>query len=144
MPVASPLILERRLKDRAWLILVSSCYNLPIMESQETGLISIEEFMKVQIIAAKVLTCERVEGTEKLLKLTVHDGTRERVMVAGVAHHYAPEFFVGRTLPIVANLKPAKVRGILSEGMILAAEDASGNLSVVVLDKEISAGTRIH
>jgi len=114
------------------------------MESQETGLISIDEFMKVEIIAAKVLTCERVEGTEKLLKLTVHDGKRERVMVAGVAHQYPPEFFIGKTLPIVANLKPAKVRGILSEGMILAAEDPSGNLSLVLMDKEIAPGSRIH
>lgn len=114
------------------------------MESQETSLISIDEFMRVQIVAAKVVSAERVEGTEKLLKLVVFDGTRERVMVAGVAHQYPPEFFVGKTLPIVANLKPAKVRGILSEGMILAAEDASGNLSVVLMDKEIAPGSRIH
>ncbi len=113
------------------------------MESQETGLISIEEFMKVQILAAKVLSAERVEGTEKLLKLRVNDGTRERVMVAGVAHQYPPEFFVGKTIPIVANLKPVKLRGILSEGMILAAQDPEGNLSIVLMDKDIAPGSRV-
>ena len=111
----------------------------PMVASQ----ISFDEFMRVEIIAAKITSAERVEGTDKLIKMNVDDGRGGRVCVAGIGHVYEPEKLVGLTLPMVANLKPAKLRGVLSEGMILAAQDEAGDLSLVVLDKDIAPGTKV-
>ncbi|OPX23613.1 MAG: hypothetical protein B1H03_01110 [Planctomycetales bacterium 4484_113] len=112
-------------------------------EPMEASQITFDDFMRVEIIAAKILSAERVEGTDKLIKMNVDDGRGGRVCVAGIGHVYEPEKLVGLTLPMVANLKPAKLRGVLSEGMILAAQDDAGNLSLVVLDKDIAPGSRI-
>ena len=107
------------------------------------NLIEFNEFMKVDIIAAKVTSAEKVEGADKLIKMQVDDGAGGRQMVAGIAPWYEPEELVGKCLPIVANLRPAKIRGELSEGMLLAAQDDAGNLALVLLDKDIAPGSRV-
>ncbi len=107
------------------------------------NVIEFNDFMKVEIIAAKVLSAERVEGADKLIKMKVDDGAGGRWMVAGIAPWYQPEALVGMCLPIVANLRPAKIRGELSEGMLLAAQDDAGNLALVLLDKDIAPGSRV-
>jgi len=112
-------------------------------ESMEASQITFDDFMRVEIIAARITSAERVEGTDKLIKMNVDDGRGGRVCVAGIGHVYEPEKLVGLTLPMVANLKPAKLRGVLSEGMILAAQDEAGDLSLVVLDKDIAPGTKV-
>jgi methionyl-tRNA synthetase len=92
----------------------------------------------------RVLTAERVEKADKLLKLTLDDGMDGRTVVSGIAKHYTPESLIGRALVLVANLKPARLRGIESQGMILAASDpAAGKLVLVTLDGDMPAGTRI-
>src|SRR4029079_6776913 len=83
--------------------------------------ISIDDFMKVELRVAKVLTAEKVEKSKKLLKLTVDVGSEHRTLVAGIAEAYEPETLVGKTVVIVFNLKPAKLMGIESNGMVLAA-----------------------
>lgn len=93
--------------------------------------ISIDDFAKVQLRTAKVTACEKVEKSDKLLKLTLQVGDTARTVVSGIAKAYTPEEMVGKTVVLVANLKPAKLRGILSEGMILCAEDDQGNLCLV-------------
>lgn len=113
-------------------------------ETETSDLISIDDFAKVQLRVAKVLTAEKIEGADKLLKLSVQVGEEERVLVAGIAKHYSPEELVGKTVVIVANLKPAKLRGVVSHGMILAASDAEGNLALVTTDKNIPSGSRIR
>ncbi len=97
------------------------------------GVITIDTLMKVQLKTAKVLTAERVEGTEKLLRLTIEVGEEVRPLVAGVAQYYTPEEMIGKTIVIVANLRPAVIRGNESHGMLLAAKCDAG-LKLVTID----------
>jgi methionyl-tRNA synthetase len=106
--------------------------------------ISIEDFMKVELRVAKVLTAERVEKSKKLLKLSVDVGTEQRTLVAGIAEAYEPEALVGRTVVIVFNLKPAKLMGIESNGMVLAASPDGGKPTVVSFDEPPPPGTRVR
>jgi len=106
--------------------------------------ISIDDFMKVELRVAKVLTAEKVEKSKKLLKLTVDVGTEQRTLVAGIAEAYEPDVLVGKTVVIVFNLKPAKLMGIESNGMVLAASPDGGKPTVVGFDAEIPPGTRVR
>ena len=106
--------------------------------------ISIEDFMKVELRVAKVLTAERVEKSKKLLKLSVDVGTEHRTLVAGIAEAYEPEALVGRTVVVVFNLKPAKLMGIESNGMVLAASPDGGPPTVVSFDAPPPPGTRVR
>jgi len=101
------------------------------------------DFDKIELRAARVLTCERVPKTEKLLKLTLDLGTEQRTVISGIASAYAPEALVGRTVVYLANLKPAKIRGVISQGMILAAGDAEV-LALTALDRDVPPGTPIR
>lgn len=107
-------------------------------------LIGIEDFAKLDLRVVKVLTCEKVEKSDKLLKLKVQCGAEERQVVSGIAKYYTPEEMPGKTLILVANLKPAKLRGIESQGMILAASDKeTGKLVLVTVEAEIPTGTKV-
>ncbi len=105
-------------------------------------LISIDDFGKVDLRVVKVLSCEKVEKSDKLLKLMVQCGQEQRQVVSGIAKYYKPEELVGKKLILVANLKPAKLREIESQGMILAAEE-SGKLVLVTVDNEIADGAKV-
>jgi methionyl-tRNA synthetase len=104
--------------------------------------ISIDEFMKIQLKTAKVLSAERVPKSEKLIKLQVSLGTEQRQIVAGIGKKYEPDTLIGKTIVIVANLKPAKLMGIESQGMVLAAGDADVRGLLTVLE-EIDPGTKV-
>ena len=104
--------------------------------------ITIDEFMKIQLKTAKVLSAERVPKSEKLIKLQVSVGTEERQIVAGIGKRYEPDALVGKTIVIVANLKPAKLMGIESQGMVLAAGDADVRGLLTVLE-EVDPGTKV-
>jgi methionyl-tRNA synthetase len=106
--------------------------------------ISIDDFMKVELRVAKVLTAEKVEKSKKLLKLTVDVGTEQRTLVAGIAEAYEPESLVGKTVVIVFNLKPAKLMGIESNGMVLAASPDGGKPMVVTFEVAPDPGTRVR
>jgi methionyl-tRNA synthetase len=106
--------------------------------------ISIEDFMKVELRTAKVLTAERVEKSKKLLKLSVDVGSEQRTLVAGIAEAYEPEALVGKTVVIVFNLKPAKLMGIESNGMVLAASPDGGKPTVVSFEVPPDPGTRVR
>ena len=92
--------------------------------------ISIEDFEKIDLRVVKVLACEPIKGAKKLLKLKVDLGGEERQVVSGIAAHYKPEELVGKNVVLVANLKPAKLRGELSQGMILCAATEIGRAHV--------------
>jgi methionyl-tRNA synthetase len=120
------------------------------METTETGkpattepeLIGIEDFGRVQLRVGKIVAAERVEKSEKLVKLQVDIGTEKRQVVAGIGKSYSPEQLLDKQIVIVANLKPAKLMGIESQGMLLAA--SSGDvLSVLSPDKEIAPGSKV-
>jgi methionyl-tRNA synthetase len=105
--------------------------------------ISIDDFMKVELRVAKVLAAERVPKSKKLLKLSVDVGTEHRTVVAGIAESYEPEALVGRTIAIVFNLQPAKLMGIDSNGMVLAASPDGGK-AVLVSFEEALAPERVR
>jgi methionyl-tRNA synthetase len=106
--------------------------------------ITIEDFMKVELRVAKVLTAEKVEKSKKLLKLSVDVGSEQRTLVAGIAEAYEPEALVGRTVVVVFNLKPAKLMGIESNGMVLAASPDGGKPEVVTFAQPPAPGTRVR
>ena len=115
----------------------------PEPADDEAGLISVEEFARVQLRTARILTAERVEGTSKLLRLEVMMGAERRQIVAGIALHYQPDSLIGRTVVVVANLKPATIRGLQSQGMLLAAGKGE-SLRLLTLDGELSSGALIR
>ena len=106
------------------------------------GQITIDEFQKIQLKTAKVLNAERVPKSEKLLKLQVSLGTEHRQIVAGIGKKYEPESLIGKTIVIVANLKPAKLMGIESQGMVLAAGDSEVRGLATILE-EVDPGTKV-
>jgi methionyl-tRNA synthetase len=105
-------------------------------------LIGIEEFAKVELRVGRVIIAERVAKSEKLIRLKVDIG-EERQIVAGIGKSYTPEYLVGKEIIVVANLKPAKLMGIDSHGMLLAATDKDGTCSLLILDREVNEGSRV-
>lgn len=108
-------------------------------KKEEKKFISLDEFKKVELRSAKVTAAERVEGADKLMKLQIEVGLESRQLVAGIAQHYTPEELIGKTIIIVANLEPAKIRGIESQGMLLAVSDGDV-LSLLTSDKAVQSG----
>ena len=106
--------------------------------------ITIDDFMKVELRTARVLTAEKVPNSRKLVKLTIDVGTEQRTLVAGIAEAYEPEGLVGRTIVMVFNLKPAKLMGIESNGMVLAASPDGGKPTLVGFDADVAPGTRVR
>ena len=105
--------------------------------------ISFDDFKKMELRVAEVVSAEQVENTDNLLKLQVNIGHETRQIVAGIAQHYSPEELVGKKLVLVANLEPAKIRGVESQGMLLAAV-TKDECAVVTLDRDLPAGTRVR
>ncbi len=120
--------------------------NLETSKAQEPKpdqQISYDEFMKVQLKVAEVIEAEKVEKSEKLLKLKVRLSNEERQIIAGLAKSFSPEEILGKKLVIVANLKPAKLMGLMSEGMVLAVENEEGKLEVLSVPASVKSGTRV-
>ena len=115
----------------------------PLQAPAGTAQITIDDFAKVDLRAAKITACEPVRRSKKLLKLTLDDGAAVRTVVSGISPWYRPEDLVGHTVALVANLKPAKLCGVESQGMILAADADGGRASVVFLDGA-PAGSKIR
>jgi len=103
---------------------------------------TLEDFGKVEFRTARVLAAEKVEGADKLLKLQIDLGNEKRQIVAGIAQHYPPDSLVGKTIIIVANLQPAKIRGMESNGMLLAAKSGE-TLALLTTDRELPPGAKI-
>lgn len=110
--------------------------------------ISIDQFSQVELRVAEVLVAERVEKSRKLLRLEVAIGEERRQILAGIAKSYQPEMLVGKKIVVVANLKPAKLMGMESNGMLLAAsipgEGEEENISVLTVDRDIASGARVR
>lgn len=113
-------------------------------EEERAGLITLDQFRQVDLRVARIVAAEAVSGADKLLQVEVDLGPGgRRTVVAGIARYYAPEELAGRRVVFVANLKPVRLKGILSEGMLLAATDSAGNLALTTVDREIDPGSRI-
>ena len=106
--------------------------------------LSIDDFLKVELRTAKVVAAERVPNSRKLVKLDVDVGTERRTIVAGIADAYEPDSLIGKSVVIVANLKPAKLMGIESNGMLLAASADGGKAMLLQVDGDPAPGTRVR
>ena len=113
--------------------------------ADESQRIKIDEFSRVELRVAEVLAAEAVPKSKKLLKLTVSLGSEQRTIVAGIAQHYAPADLVGKKVVVVANLEPATLMGVQSQGMVLAGStDGDGALAVLTLDRDLPPGARVR
>jgi methionyl-tRNA synthetase len=108
-----------------------------------TKQISIEQFFEVDLRVAKILSVDRVENADRLYRLMVDLGSEQRQLVAGIAQAYEAEGLVGKLIIVVANLEPARIRGVDSQGMLLAA-DLGGRPILATFEEEIPPGTKIH
>jgi methionine--tRNA ligase beta chain len=106
-------------------------------------MITIEDFKKVEMKIGKILTAEKVEGTDKLLKLEVDFGSEKRQILTAMAHFFSPEHFIGKSVPFIVNLEPRKIKGLESQGMILAADGPDGKPVLLMPEKEIPPGSQV-
>ncbi len=102
-----------------------------------------DDFAKLELKAGTVLSCEKVEKADKLLKLEIDLGTEKRTIVSGIALHYKPEDVVGKQVIVVTNLAPRKMKGIESQGMILTAEDSDGKLQLLKPENHVAPGSNV-
>ena len=105
--------------------------------------ITFDDFMKMQFQVGEILSCEAVAKSKKLLCSQVKIGSQVKQIVSGIRKDYSPEEMVGKKVMVLVNLKPAKLAGVLSEGMLLCAEDADGNLSLMTPEKKMPSGAEI-
>ena len=104
---------------------------------------TIDDFAKMDLRVGTVLSCERVPKSDKLLQFKIDDGLGGRTIVSGIANYYEPEQLVGKQVVFIANLPPRKLRGIVSEGMILSAQDLDGSLSALTIDRPVAPGSQV-
>jgi methionyl-tRNA synthetase len=118
--------------------------NTPTIKADDVKpVITLDEFKKVDLRIARILAAESVPKSEKLIKMKISIGMEERQIVAGIAQHYKPDELVGRKIVVVANLQPAKLMGNESNGMLLAASNSLGKLSLLILDRDIEEGSTV-
>ncbi len=114
-----------------------------VIDLEPKAEITFDDFMKMQFQVGEIIECKAVEKSKKLLCSQVKIGSQVKQIVSGIRKHYAPEDMVGKKVMVLVNLKPAKLAGVLSEGMLLCAEDENGELALMVPDKEMPAGAEI-
>jgi methionyl-tRNA synthetase len=142
-PTSPPEILFQKIEDTLVETEVNKLKNANMSQSNyepQKDEVNFDDFTKMDIRLGTILEAEKVEKADKLLKLTVDTGIDKRTIVSGIAEHYKPEEIIGKTVQVLLNLAPRKIRGIESQGMILMAEDADGKLSFMVPEKDFGAG----
>ena len=139
-----PKVEEIRAKQRAQAGVTEEPQAEAGIDVEKKPEISIDDFMKVQLRVGEILKCEEVPKSKKLLCSQVKIGIEVKQIVSGIKQHYSAEEMVGKKVVVVANLKPAKLAGVLSEGMLLCAEDAEGNLSLLTPEKDMPNGAEIR
>ena len=142
-----PEILFQKIEDTLVEEEVKKLKNIELMESKfdvQKDEVTFDDFTKMDIRLGTILEAEKVEKADKLLKLLVDTGLDKRTIVSGIAEHYSPEEIIGKTVQVLMNLAPRKIKGIESKGMILMAEDADGKLSFMSPEKGFEAGCGIH
>lgn len=115
----------------------------PVIDIEPKDEIKFDDFMKMQFQVGEIIACEEVKKSKKLLCSQVKIGSQVKQIVSGIKAYYTPEEMVGKKVMVLVNLKPAKLAGVLSEGMLLCAEDEKGNLALVVPEKDMPAGAEI-
>lgn len=144
----SPQILVSKIEDSRLEEMIRSLESqnehAPQTKGSERTMITIDDFKRLDLRVAKIISAERIEKSKKLLKLRVRIGEEERQVVAGIAHQYEPEKLVGLQVVIVANLEPATLMGEQSQGMLLAANDANGTVSVITVPENVASGSVVR
>lgn len=146
IPIGSPVLKGEALfpridiKKEATAVTEQVDQEKPVVE--DNNFITIEDFARLDLRVAEVIACEKMPKADKLLILRLRVGDSERTVVSGIAQHYQPEELIGKKVVVVANLKPTKLRGTLSEGMILAASDEE-RVEVLMIHSEIEPGNRV-
>ena len=115
----------------------------PVIDIEAKDEITYDDFMKMQFQVGKIIACEEVPKSKKLLCSKVQIGSEVKQIVSGIKAHYSAEEMVGKQVMVLVNLKPAKLAGVLSEGMILCAENEKGELAIMVPEKDMPAGAEI-
>jgi methionyl-tRNA synthetase len=139
-----PDLLFKRIEDDIVNIQIGKLGIPETNSDAKQELITIEDFAKVKLRTAMVVEAEKVKKSKKLLKLIVDLGNEKRQILAGVAEHYEPEYLIGKTIVVVANLQPAKLMGLESQGMMLAASTSEGKLCFITPEKEIGIGAEVR
>ena len=121
---------------------VQPAVDKPASAVDESGLLDISEFARVKMRVAEILDAEPVEGTDRLMRLQIDVGFEKRQIVAGIAEYYRPEEMVGKKIVVVVNLKPATIRGVKSNGMLLAAKSGH-KLCLVSPESDLPPGAKI-
>ena len=146
-PIGEPSILFTKIEDdvieKHIQQLPSAVVEVKPQTPELKQMITIDDFKKVDLRIAKVLEAERVPKSEKLLKLQISIGSEKRQLVAGIAQHYKPEDLIGKKIVVVANLQPAKLMGQESQGMLLAASNSEGKLTILSTEKDIDEGSLV-
>ena len=115
----------------------------PVIDIEAKDEITFDDFMKMQFQVGEIIECKAVEKSKKLLCSQVKIGSQVKQIVSGIRKEYAPEDMVGKKVMVLVNLKPAKLAGVLSEGMLLCAENEKGELALMQPDKDMPAGAEI-
>jgi methionyl-tRNA synthetase len=136
---AQPGDVERRASSPG----IASQGSAPLNKPAADGKITIDDFAKVELRVAQIKVAEKVKGADKLLRLEVDLGTETRQILAGIAEAYAPEALIGRKIVIVANLSPRKMRGLESNGMLLAASLEGGEPVLASFLEDVPIGARL-
>jgi methionyl-tRNA synthetase len=136
-------ILFPKIEDEKIQLQIDKLDDSTAKQTTESQLVSYEDFMKIELRVAEVIEAEKVSKSEKLLKLKIKIDDTERQVVAGIARSYNPADLVGKKVVIVANLQPAKLMGLESQGMILACENTEGGLFVINVPENVKSGTRV-
>jgi methionyl-tRNA synthetase len=143
----TPSVLFPKIEDQMVETEVAKLHESNAVESNfppQKENISFDDFSKMDIRLGTILSAEKVEKADKLLKLLVDTGIDQRTIVSGIAEHYKPEEIIGKTVSVLLNLAPRKIRGIESQGMILMAENEEGVLSFMTPEKNFNAGGEIR
>jgi methionyl-tRNA synthetase len=143
-PIAKPAILFSKIEDDVIGRHLKSLPSAPAAGGKAAPakpVITIDAFRGIDLRVARIISAERVPKSEKLIKLQVSLGNEQRQIIAGIAQHYDPAALVGKKVVVVANLAPAKLMGQESQGMLLAASDEQGNLTIVSPSGDIAEGS---
>jgi methionyl-tRNA synthetase len=144
--LGTPEILFKKIEDSTIDEIKKTTAAEPVIEGEDfekLDPITIDEFFKTDLRVAEIVEAERVKKSEKLIKVMVLLGKEKRQVIAGIGKAYEPEQLIGKKVVMVANLKPAKLMGLESQGMILAVETLEGGLNVVEVDSSIKNGTKV-
>jgi len=106
-------------------------------------IISLDDFKKLDLRIAKILKAEKMEGSDKLLKIQIDLGYEQRQILAGISQFYEPEKLIGKEIAVLANLEPKTIRGLESNGMLLAATDTDDQIAILTPEKELTPGSKI-